>query len=348
MSFRSPMESNTAVENIERPEDKVFAVGVEFRQAGRVYTFVTQDGTISRGERVVVETEGGPAVGTVITGPAEAKEGGLPPDVKKVIRRATGEDIEKENSRRDRAVEYFAICRDKIREKNLPMKLVDTAIEEDGRKAVFVFFAEQRVDFRSLVKELAVLLHLRIEMRQVGARDESKYKGCMGPCGLMTCCSQHLREFEPISISMAKHQGLAPNPAKLTGMCGKLRCCLAYEEGVYNEYRKDLPKVGVAVSSPKGAGKIIGHNVLKRECTIKLYSGGEARCACDACKFLTPEERQAAIEAAKKAEESGEERGRRGYTRPGGRGERNRRFENRGQRPAAKEQKFSSKPKTQG
>lgn len=333
------MESNPAAEKTEVPPSKVIAAGVQYRPSGKIYTFITSDDTLMLGDCVVVETEGGQAVGMVIVAPAETAEGKIFPNAKKIIRRATTEDMQKEYNRREKAIEYFVLCRDKIKEKDLPMKLVDTVIEDDGKKAVFIFFAEQRVDFRSLVKELAVLLHLRIEMRQVGARDESKHKGCMGPCGLMTCCSQHLREFEPISISMAKHQGLAPNPAKLTGMCGKLKCCLAYEEAVYNEFRKDLPKVGAAVSSPKGAGKIVGHNVLKRECTVRLYSGSEVRCACDACKFLTPEERQAAIDAAKKAEESSEERGRRGRGRQNGRGDRTRKFENRNQRHGAKEQR---------
>lgn len=306
------IEGNTGQQLPQQEEacalQKILAVGVQFRPAGKIYIFTTTDPTLTRGDLVLVEAQVGQSIGIIISPPKEAIEGELLPDVKKVLHRATQEEIETETKFKEQALDCFIVCRDRIHERGLPMKLVDAQIEEGGRKVVFSFFSEGRVDFRSLVKDLATTLHMRIEMRQIGARDESKYHGCMGPCGLTTCCSTYLRQFQAISISMAKHQGLAPNPAKLTGMCGKLRCCLAYEHAVYNEYRQDLPKIGAAVNSPKGAGKIVGHNVLKRECIVRLYNGGESRCTCDKCTILTHAEREAAINAAREAQENLEEK----------------------------------------
>lgn len=288
------------------------AVGVQFHTASKIYTYTSDDPNLKVGERVVVDSEGSSTIGEIISAPHEPVAGELPQNVKKILRRATAEEIAEAAKQKEQALEYFLICQEKIRIHRLQMKLVDAGLEEKGKKAVFIFYAEQRVDFRNLVKDLASSLHMRIELRQVGARDESKFKGCLGPCGLMTCCSLYLRQFQSISISMAKHQGLAPNPAKLTGMCGKLKCCLAYEHEVYDEYRKDMPKTGAAVSCPHGAGKVTGHNVLKRECTVRLFSGGDCRSACGDCKVLTAEEREAAIKSAREAMEASEERSVRG------------------------------------
>ncbi len=159
------------------------------------------------------------------------------------------------------------------------MKMIDAEIVEGGKKVIFFFFAEERVDFRSLVKDLANSLHMRIEMRQVGSRDESKLPRCIGPCR-----ARHLL-FLSATISVdihidGKKSGLTPNPAKLTGMCGKLKCCLAYEQEAYAELRQGASKLGAAVESPKGAGKIVDLNILKRDCSIQLYGGGMARCPC--------------------------------------------------------------------
>ncbi len=296
---------------------KKLAVGVQFRPAGKIYTFVTEDKDLGQGDKVVVESEGGTSLALVAKVPYEADGASLPANVKKILRRAGQDDIDNASELRERAIECFHACRERIRSRALPMKLVDVDIADEGKKAIFTFFAESRVDFRALVKDLAGLLHMRIEMRQIGSRDEAKVSGCMGPCGQTTCCSTHLRQFQSISISMAKHQGLAPNPAKLTGMCGKLKCCLAYEQAVYDECRKNLLKTGSAVESPKGPGKIVGHNVLKRECTVRLYGGGEARMPCDKCRKLSPEEREAALTLAKKAKEEGEEKTRRRGSKEG-------------------------------
>jgi cell fate regulator YaaT (PSP1 superfamily) len=313
----------------EGPKPADLAVGVQFRPAGKIYTFVTTDPSLKKGEEVVVESEGGPAIATVISPPVLPTEEDLPQKATRLLRRASPDEMEKERTRRERALECFTVCRDRIRERKLPMKLVEANVSADESKVIFSFFAEHRVDFRSLVKELAQALRMRIEMRQIGARDEAKTLPCLGPCGLPTCCSYHLRQFQSISISMAKHQGLTPNPPKITGMCGKLKCCLAYEHAAYEEQRQGLPKLGSAVESPKGVGKVVGHNVLKRECIVRLYGGvGETRCPCDQCRPLSATERDAAI-AETRREKEGEEpgarpkrRGRKGERKDRGHGKR--------------------------
>ena len=308
MEGAEPQKDSPPPEQAEGPaKTGSLAVGVQFRPAGKIYTFATDDASLKNGEFVLVETEGGKSVGCVIE-PPDPSAADAPQNSRRLLHRATPEEIDAENRRLEAALSHFIACRDKIRERAMPMKLVDAQIEEDGKKVVFSFFSEGRVDFRQLVRDLAAQLHMRIEMHQVGARDEAKHRGCIGPCGQATCCSLHLRQFQSISISMAKHQGLAPNPAKLTGMCGKLKCCLAYEHEVYNEYRQGLPKMGASVSSPKGPGKVVGHNVLKRECTVRLFGGGETRCPCEQCAILTPAEREAALDAARKEYEAGVER----------------------------------------
>ncbi len=293
-------------------EPAKLAAGVQFRNAGKIYTFITDDASLKKDEAVMVESEGGTAIAYVAVPPYAIDESELSANARKILHRATPEEIDAERQICERAVECFRICREKIRAHNLPMKLAEVDVIEGGKKAVFTFFSEQRVDFRGLVKDLAGLLHMRIEMRQVGSRDEAKVAGCMGPCGLTTCCSTHLRQFQSISISMAKHQGLAPNPAKLTGMCNKLKCCLSYECAAYDECRQGLPKVGASVETPEGPGKVAGHNVLKRECIVRLYGGGETRTSCDNCRVLPPAERDAAIAAARQAQEDSQERRQRG------------------------------------
>ena len=324
------MEENQVEQKTEQTEQtdnpkptNGFGVGVQFKPAGKVYTFVTTDDTLVKDDAVMVESDSGEILGTVIRSPEEKAKSKIPNNAKRVIRRASDDDMGTWRQNKERAVECFRVCKEKAHERDLQMKLVDAEVSTNSSKVTFTFFAEQRVDFRGLVKELAHALRMRIEMRQIGARDEAKNIPCMGSCGRPTCCSLHLRQFQSISISMAKHQGLAPNPSKLTGMCGKLKCCLSYEHAVYAEQRKGLPKLGSAVECPKGTGKIVGHNVLKRECIIRLYGGaGEARCSCDECKKLTPEERDAAIEAMRKKREEDEEarsarrRPRRGDSRP--------------------------------
>lgn len=302
--------------NVENSEAKIipvatprlFTVAIQFRKAGRVYTFTSDDETLKVGDPVVVDTEDGSSIGFVAIEP-QLKDGGVPAGIKMISRRATAAEVDKYWAHSDKAAEHFVACREKIAERSLPMKLIDAEIVENGGKIIFFFYAEDRVDFRTLVKDLAQSLKLRIEMRQIGSRDEAKLIGSLGPCGRENCCSSHLRQFQSISIAMAKHQGLTPNPAKLTGMCGKLKCCLAYEHAVYEEYRAKLPKGGTSVETPQGSGKIVGHNILKEECIVKLYQDGkETRCHCGQCRVLSHTERDAALQSAKVVQEANEER----------------------------------------
>ncbi len=307
------MEENQIEQKPEEPksvETKTqLGVGVQFKPAGKVYTFTTDDETLSKHDGVMVESTSGETLGTIIQSSEDRGERKIPKNAKRVLRRASDDDMQTWRKNGERAMECFHVCKKKAAEQNLQMKLIDAEVSTNGNKVTFTFFAEQRVDFRTLVKELAQALRMRIEMKQIGARDEAKNIPCMGPCGRPTCCSLHLRQFQSISISMAKHQGLSPNPSKITGMCGKLKCCLAYEHAVYAEQRKGLPKLGSAVECPKGTGKVVGHNVLKRECTVRLYGGaGETRHPAEECKKITADERDAAIEAMRKKREEEEEK----------------------------------------
>ncbi len=265
-------------------EDVVLAVGVQHRNAGDIYTFVTDIADLQIGQHVVVEGEHGESVGMIVISPHEVLRDEVPKNVRSVVRRANDEDMQGHYQRREQAREFFELCDQKIIAHGLPMKLIDAEVVEGGKKVIFFFFAEQRIDFRGLVKDLASTVHKYIEMRQIGSRDASSFLGCMGPCGRMTCCSLYLRQFQSISISMAKNQGLSPNPAKLTGMCGKLKCCLAYENKAYSEQKKDLPKQNSWVETPRGVGKVAKLDVLRRECWVKLESGGEVRCPCADCR----------------------------------------------------------------
>jgi len=262
----------------EKPQGpKKFVVGIQYRRAGKIYTFLTDDKTIGRGDAVVVEGEHGSSIGTVIIPPCEVNESELAKDIKRVLHRATPEELEEAVLKSERELHIFGLFVEKTSALGLPMKPLSAELRDNEKKVLLTFFAEDRVDFRSLVKDLATTLHKRIEMHQIGARDEAKYKGCIGPCGFVTCCSQHLRQFQSISIQMAKNQGLTPNPAKLTGMCGKLKCCLAYENALYVELRHRLPRVGMLVKTPQGNGKITGLDVLREQCVVKLDEGGDVR-----------------------------------------------------------------------
>jgi len=259
-------------------------VGIQHRVAGDIYTFAVPELELEPGQSVVVEAEHGESIGIVVKPPYEAADKEVPRNVRSVLRLATDEDLTAHYARREEAREYFEICEERIAEHTLPMKLVDAELTEGGKKVIFFFFAEQRVDFRSLVKDLASQFHKYIEMRQIGSRDASSFLGCMGPCGRTTCCSTFLRDFHSISIAMAKNQGLSPNPAKLTGMCGKLKCCLNYENKAYSELRKGLPKYNSWVETPRGVGKISKMDILKQQCCVRLEGGGEAKFPCSECK----------------------------------------------------------------
>lgn len=204
-------------------------VGVRFKKACKIYDFDATGVNVDKGDMVVVETERGMDIGWVVYGPKEVSD---PKDreIKKVIRKATEEDLERRESKKEWEERAFKICLKKIEKLDLPMKLVKTEYLFDRSKVIFYFTAEGRVDFRGLVRELASALHTRIEMRQIGVRDEAKMVGGIGPCGMELCCTRFLVEFEPVTVKMARDQNLTINPSKLSGLCGRLMCCLAFEQ----------------------------------------------------------------------------------------------------------------------
>jgi len=262
--------------------------GLQFSKAGKIEYFLAEDMELSQHELVVVKSEHGNSVGRVIMPPHEVPTTDIATNIKPVLRKATKEDLERHDEEMERAREGFALCSRKILERNLPMKLVDVSFEDN--KAIFFFVADERIDFRALVKDMASALHTRIEMRQIGSRDGAKATGALGPCGLVCCCERFLREFSPISISMAKNQCLSPNPAKLTGMCGKLKCCLAYENEFYLNERKGLPPAGSKVKTSKGPGVVTDLNVLKRVCMVRLDIEDEnnmLRFPCSECEVVS-------------------------------------------------------------
>lgn len=273
------MESQVVVKKAEEnpSQPQKFVVGIQYRQAGKIYSFLTDDQTLARGDCVVVESEQGTSIGTVVLHPQLVSESDLPKDIKRVLHRASQEELAALADQNEREVEIFELFIEKVKEQNLAMKPLAAELREGEKKVILTFFAEERVDFRSLVKDMATALHMRIEMHQVGARDEVKYRGGIGPCGLLTCCSKHLRQFQSISIQMAKNQGLTPNPAKLTGVCNKLKCCLAYESALYAEIRQRLPRIGMLVGTPQGNGKVVNLDILGEQCVVRLDEGGETK-----------------------------------------------------------------------
>ena len=213
--------------------DRVKIAGVRFRQACKVYDFDCMGLELRLGDNVIVEVEKGLGFGTIAYGPHEIDRASYPRQLKKVIRKADTVDMERQGFNTEREDEALRICREKITKFKLPMKLVRVEYLFDSSKAIFYFTSDVRVDFRELVKDLASVFHTRIEMRQIGVRDEAKMLGGVGPCGRMLCCSSFLSNFEPVTIKMAKEQNLALNPAKISGICGRLMCCLSYEHGMY-------------------------------------------------------------------------------------------------------------------
>jgi cell fate regulator YaaT (PSP1 superfamily) len=222
-------------------------------------------------DQVVCDLEKGEVLGTVAAEPAETTREGL----RKILRKATPEELAVYASLKEKEAHAFAVCRQKIADMNLPMKLLQAEYAFGGTKLLFYFFSENRVDFRDLVKELAKEFKVRIEMRQVGVRDEAKIIGGLGNCGNVVCCKRFLTNFSIVSIKMMKEQSLALNPSKISGVCGRLMCCLAYEHDMYLELKKNFPKVGKRVKTPRGEGKVIKHNTLTLSVTVLLDEGGE-------------------------------------------------------------------------
>lgn len=237
--------------------------------------FDAGDLTLQIGEEVIVESDKGLMMGRVLSLPCEKERRFVLKSPKKVVRKATPEDLEQFERNRQLEREAFQFCLQKIGEKSLSMKLVKTEVLLDRSKILFYFTAEKRVDFRELVKDLAAQFRTRIEMRQIGVRDEAKMICGLGSCGRELCCSKFLNRFELVSVKMAKEQNIALNPTKISGLCGRLMCCLAYEYPTYVELKKNLPKVGKHIVTRLGKGKVIRQNVLNQTITVELEEGGE-------------------------------------------------------------------------
>ena len=240
-------------------------VGIRFRTAGKIYYFDPADFDLDMAMHVIVETARGIEFGTVVTGPKEVKDEEVMQPLKSVIRIATEEDKRAEEKNREKEKEAFEICLEKIRKHNLDMKLINAEYTFDNNKVLFYFTADGRIDFRELVKDLAAVFRTRIELRQIGVRDETKIRGGIGICGRPLCCHTYLSEFAPVSIKMAKEQNLSLNPTKISGVCGRLMCCLTNEEETYEELNSRLPAIGDTVTTNEGLkGEVQSVSVLRQ------------------------------------------------------------------------------------
>jgi len=245
-------------------------IGVRFKSVGKVYYFDPDGHTVAKGEKVIVETSRGVECGEVILNNRNVGDGEVTQPLKKMLRPANEQDIERLEKNREKERSALKICQEKVRGHNLDMKLIDVEYTFDNSKVLFYFTADGRVDFRELVKDLASVLKTRIELRQIGVRDEAKMLGGLGICGRPFCCSTFLGEFQPVSIKMAKEQGLSLNPAKISGTCGRLMCCLKYEQAAYEDLLKTTPKVGTQVQTPEGKGTVTEISLMTGNLKIAL------------------------------------------------------------------------------
>lgn len=250
-------------------------VGVRFKKAGKIYYFDPADMNIQKDTYVVVETARGIEFGECVIGVKEISENDIVAPLKSVLRIASEEDINKHFKNKDKEKDAFDICLKKIQEHKLNMKLIDVEYTFDNNKVIFYFTADGRVDFRELVKDLATIFKTRIELRQIGVRDEAKMLGGLGPCGRPMCCSTFLGDFASVSIKMAKEQNLSLNPTKISGICGRLMCCLNYEQSTYEDIRKRMPKVGSIVKTSEGTGEVFSNNIVKESVKVKLKKAEE-------------------------------------------------------------------------
>ena len=261
-------------------------VGVRFKNAGKIYYFDPIELEVEKNMDVVVETARGLEYGTIVVGPKEIDESELVSPLKPIIRVATDEDRQVYLENKEKAKETFELCQQKIKEHDLNMFLIDCEYTFDRNKLIFYFTAEGRIDFRELVKDLASIFKTRIELRQIGVRDEAKSIGGLGPCGRKLCCSTWLGDFQPVSIKMAKDQSLSLNPTKISGICGRLFCCLKYEHDVYAEAIDAMPVVGALVKVDESKGKIIEVNPLLEQVRIEFNDKTIKVCHKDEVKVL--------------------------------------------------------------
>jgi cell fate regulator YaaT (PSP1 superfamily) len=248
-------------------------VGVRYKPAGRIYYFDPGDSELSVGESVVVETSRGNELGQVVIAPTQIADDEITQPLKPVVRKADEEDMEQIRQLRDKEPQVLSESTEVVEKLGLPMKLISAEYNLDGNRLTIYFSAESRVDFRELVRELSNRLRLRVELRQVGPRDEAKLMGGFGRCGRGLCCSGFLSEFGPVSIKMAKEQNLPLNPAKISGVCGRLLCCLDYEFEHYRDQKAKMPREGEEVTTPAGKAIVIGGNALEEKVRVELASG---------------------------------------------------------------------------
>lgn len=250
-------------------------VGVQLRKYGKIYDFDSGHFVLKKGDKVLVETEQGLALGVVYTEPKNRGQNMPNRPLKGVFRLANEKDLERFQKKLQLEKDVYAFCYEKIKERSLPMCLVCVERLYEGSKIMVYFTADGRVDFRQLVRDLVQRFHTRIEMRQIGVRHQAKMFGGLGTCGRHLCCSSFLSDFAPVSIRMAKKQNLSLNPSKISGMCGRLMCCLTYEHEYYEQAKKDIPKMGKKVVTVHGEGKVVRQNVLRETLTVMLASGEE-------------------------------------------------------------------------
>ncbi|NLC43986.1 MAG: stage 0 sporulation family protein [Clostridiales bacterium] len=245
-------------------------VGIRFKKAGKIYYFGPNGLDLNEEDHVIVETARGVEFGDVVVASKEVPDEEIVPPLKSVIRKATEEDKIQAAENRKKEIEAFQVGEQKISEHKLLMHLVDVELTFDNSKLIFYFTADGRIDFRELVKDLASVFKTRIELRQIGVRDEAKMLGGLGPCGLTLCCSTFMGDFHPVSIKMAKEQNLSLNPAKISGICGRLMCCLKYEQDHYEYARKNMPRIGSEVITPDGPAEITDYNLLKEVVKVRM------------------------------------------------------------------------------
>lgn len=267
----------------------VEVVGVRYREAGHIYYFSPGKAEYSYNDKVLVESQQAKYIATVAIPKRELDPADLPEEIKPILHIASEKELKKEAENRSDAKAAFKVAKEKIRDHELEMKLINVEYTFDRSKMIFSFTADGRIDFRNLVRDLAAVFRTRIELRQVGVRDEAKALGGIGPCGRQLCCSTFLGDFIPVSIKMAKDQGLSLNPTKISGLCGRLMCCLKYENDEYKEAKKELPDFGKEVMTPDGKGKVVGLNLLSRIVRVRL-AGRETpvEYTHDEVKKITP------------------------------------------------------------
>ncbi len=248
-------------------------IQIRLREAGKISYCSTSGMKFKVGDYVIVEADRGIDYGQVISDPEVILDSDVEEPLRKIIRKANPWDTHQIDKNKKKSREVMETCTRKIQEHKLSMKLIDAEFSFDRSKIIFYFTAEGRIDFRNLVKDLAAIFKTRIELKQIGVRDEAKLLGGFGPCGRHLCCATFLKDFEPVTIKMAKEQNLPLNPAKISGLCGRLMCCLGYEYKTYKELIKGLPREGETVKTEKGPGKVVGVNALKQSCTVELADG---------------------------------------------------------------------------